>query len=101
MAEKAHFDGLNRHRGKREQGAKRYPPQQRDGFSDSSGRGPDFVRRIDPIWHAISFKEKELCAKPARIDNINCEKSQKKKVFSRDAITALVRSRRLDHTASV
>jgi hypothetical protein len=67
------FDGLDAYRDQRHRRAKPYSPNQGDRTRDRPAGESGIVRGIDPIWHATSFKEKKLCAKPPEMENINCE----------------------------
>jgi hypothetical protein len=71
VANKLLFKSLYRHRDKGDECAQRHPPGQGGGLRNPSAIEPGIFWRIDLIGHALSFKEKELCAGSQKIDNIN------------------------------
>jgi hypothetical protein len=71
MAGKPLLDSLDRHRCERHGGAEHDAASQRGSLGDHPAGEPGNTGRIDPIRHAISFKEKKICAKSFKIENIN------------------------------
>jgi hypothetical protein len=73
VANKRLFESLYGHRHQGQDCAQRHPPGKGCGFRNQSGVKSMIFWRIDLIGHALSFKEKELCAGSGKIDNINSE----------------------------
>src|SRR4029077_1919585 len=73
VGNKGLFKSLYRYRYQGDERTQRHSPGQGRGFRNQSAIEAGIFWRIDLIGHALSFKEKELCAGSRKIDNINSE----------------------------